>query len=97
MFVNRLMIALARQSNGGFTVEGPHGVIVAWPETTDTLNDEEQTYWVDAHYFQRNQNKDIHIIQRGFRMSTIWCLCAGINSGENALNMAVINDVNTLF
>lgn len=97
MFVNHLMIVFAQQSINGFTLEGPHGVISAWPDNTGTYEGEEQTYWVEARYFQHGERRESHSIQRGFRLSTVWCLCAGICEGDDYLNMQMVNDVNALF
>ncbi len=96
MHIDPLMIARSKQSSSGFSVEGPYGVVTAWPEQTG-LQGAEGHYWVDALYFGDDQHPQQHSRQKGFRLSTVWCLCEGICYGEKNLDSRTIAEINALF
>ncbi len=85
---------------GGFTVNGNHGCVTAWPDGKRRLNgnnSEEPTYFVDAVYFDYGSSIIKHLRESGFRQSTVCCLCACIFVGEKALDAQLIDRVNQWF
>ncbi|MEH6823858.1 MAG: hypothetical protein V7629_08135 [Motiliproteus sp.] len=80
-----------------FTVRGEYGILVAWIDGGHYPCTHEPTYWVDATYYPKNSHSRIHRCQRGFRLSTIFCMCACICAGEQAVNESFIQQLNQWF
>jgi hypothetical protein len=95
MDINAQVIALSRQSPAGFSVEGPYGVVTAWPESAGQAIDCQPRYWVDIIFLPTGQPEQ-HQCRRGFKLSTVWCLCAGVCWGEEGLNATMIDEINAL-
>jgi len=80
----------------GFTVHGKYGVLMAWPDGEIRGPVQERTYWVDST-FMGSDGKPIHERQHGFRLSTVVCMCACICLGEEATDMALMQQVSQYF
>ncbi len=101
MDLAKLMASQPSARKSSFTVRGEHGILVAWTDGHHHLGTQEPTYWVDATYYpsvhQHHSYSRIHRCQRGFRLSTIFCMCACLCSSEQAVNRAFIQQLNHWF
>ena len=97
MDLTNLMESQPSARKSSFTVRGQHGILVAWIDDEPHKGANEPTYWVDATYYSKDGSSRIHRCQRGFRLSTIFCMCACICSGEQAVNKAFIQHLNHWF
>lgn len=80
----------------GFEVQGRFGVLKAWPDGGEQGEVHEPTYWVDST-FQDSTGQPVHQRQRGFRLSTVWCMCACICLGEQAIDLPLLQQVSDQF
>jgi len=101
MDLANLMASQSAARKSSFTVRGEHGILVAWIDGHHDLSTNEPTYWVDATYYPQHNAKQgysrIHRCQRGFRLSTVFCMCACLCAGEQAVNRAFIEQLNHWF
>lgn len=97
MDLTNLMECQPSARRSSFTLRGEHGILVAWIDGERHPGTHEPTYWVDVTYYSRNGQSRIHRCQRGFRLSTVFCMCACICSGDQAVNKAFIQQLNHWF
>ncbi len=93
MKLPQLVDYLLKQPEQRFFIFGRYGYVRATPQTT---NGGQVIYTIDSTYIDSQTSHQMHS-QRGFRLSTICCLCAGVLFGEQVLDNAMISLINSQF
>ncbi len=97
MKLDQLLEVLGHARRDNLRVSGTHGVIEARLDGECHPHSREPTYQVTAEYLPAGGNSPTRVDQRGFRFSTVCCLCATVCMGEASVDHHVFAAINQRF